>query len=36
LEERIRATTDLAQLDAWFRTGVEASDLAEFRRLSGI
>jgi hypothetical protein len=36
LEERIRATTDRAQLDAWFRTGVGASDLADFRRLGGI
>ena len=36
LEERIRATTDRAQLDAWFRVGAKASDLADFRRLSGI
>jgi hypothetical protein len=36
LEDHIRATADRAQLDAWFRVGVEASDLAEFRRLSRI
>jgi hypothetical protein len=36
LEERIRGTADRAQLDAWFRIGAKASDLAEFRRLSGI
>jgi hypothetical protein len=36
LEDRIRASSDLAQLDAWFHAGVEANDLAEFRRLSEI
>ena len=36
LEDRIRSTADLATLDAWFDTGLEASDLADFRRMCGI
>jgi hypothetical protein len=36
VEARIRSTADLATLDAWFDTGLEASDLADFRRMCGI
>jgi hypothetical protein len=36
LEQTIRATSDVAQLDTWFRAGLKANDLAEFRQLSGI
>jgi hypothetical protein len=36
LECRIQSTNDLAKLDAWFDTSLDATDLAEFRRACGI
>ena len=36
LEACIRATADLAKLDAWIDAGLEAADLADFRRRAGI
>jgi hypothetical protein len=36
LEERIRSTNDLAKLDAWFDSSLDAADLADFRRTCGI
>ena len=36
LEARIRATADLAKLDARIDMGLEAADLADFRRMAGI
>jgi hypothetical protein len=36
LEGNIRATTDLAKLDSWIDTSLEASDLEDFRRICGI
>jgi hypothetical protein len=36
LEACIRATADLAKLDAWIDAGLDAADLAEFRRTAGI
>jgi Putative transposase, YhgA-like len=36
LEVCIRSTTDLTKLDAWIDTGLEACDLANFRRICGI
>ena len=32
VEARIRSTADLEKLDAWIDAGLEASDLADFRR----
>jgi len=36
LEGYIRSTHELNKLDVWIDTTVEASDLTDFRRLSGI
>ena len=36
LEACIPATADLAKLDAWIDAGLEAADLADFRRMAGI
>jgi hypothetical protein len=36
LEARIRSTGDLVRLDAWIDAGLEAADLADFRRRAGI
>jgi hypothetical protein len=36
LEADIRSTCDLARLDAWIDAGLEAGDLADFRRMAGI
>ena len=36
LETCIRSTGDLAKLDAWIDAGLEAADLADFRRMAGI
>jgi hypothetical protein len=36
LEVCIRSTADLTKLDAWIDTGMEAGDMADFRRLCGI
>jgi hypothetical protein len=36
LEARIRSTGDLGRLDAWIDAGLEAADLADFRRMAGI
>ncbi len=36
VEVCIRSTADLAKLDAWFDNSLDASDLAEFRRMCGI
>jgi hypothetical protein len=36
LEARIRSTGDLGRLDAWIDVGLEAADLADFRRRAGI
>ena len=36
LEARIRSTGDLGRLDAWIDAGLEAADLADFRRRAGI
>ncbi len=36
LEGCIRSTHNLAKLEAWFDTTLEVSDLAEFRRMTGI
>jgi hypothetical protein len=36
LEERIRSTRDLGRLDAWIDAGLDAADLADFRRRAGI
>ena len=36
LEAQIRSTDDLARLDAWIDAGLEAADLADFRRMAGI
>ena len=33
---QIRSTGDLAKLDAWIDAGLEAADLADFRRMAGI
>jgi hypothetical protein len=36
LEAQIRSTCDLGRLDAWIDAGLEAADLADFRRMAGI
>ena len=36
LEEQIRSTGDPGRLDAWIDAGLEAADLADFRRRAGI
>lgn len=36
LETHIRSTYDLTRLDAWIDAGLEAADLADFRRMAGI
>jgi hypothetical protein len=36
LEVCIRSPADLTKLDAWIDTGLEASDMADFRRMCGI
>ena len=36
LEAQIRSTGDLGRLDAWIDAGLEAADLADFRRRAGI
>jgi hypothetical protein len=36
LEAQIRSTSDLGRLDAWIDAGLEAADLADFRRMAGI
>jgi hypothetical protein len=36
LEAHFRSTGDLAKLDAWIDAGLEAADLADFRRMAGI
>jgi len=36
LEACIRSTGDLAKLDAWIDAGLEAADLADFRRMARI
>jgi hypothetical protein len=36
LEAQIRSTHDLGRLDAWIDAGLEAADLADFRRTAGI
>jgi hypothetical protein len=36
LEAQIRSTSDLGRLDAWIDAGLEAADLADFRRMARI
>jgi len=36
VEARIRSTADLATLDTWIDTSLEARDLEDFRRICGI
>jgi len=36
LEVCIRSEADLAKLDGWFDTSLEASDVDDFRRMCGI
>jgi hypothetical protein len=36
VEARIRSTPHLAKLDAWIDTSLDASDLADFRRICGV
>jgi hypothetical protein len=36
LEAAIRSTADLVKLDGWIDASLEASDLADFRRMSGV
>jgi hypothetical protein len=36
LEAQIRSTDDLTRLDTWIDAGLEAADLADFRRMAGI
>jgi hypothetical protein len=36
LEARIRSTADLATLGGWIDASLEASDMADFRRMCGI
>jgi hypothetical protein len=36
VEARIRSATDLATLDGWIDASLEASDMADFRRMCGI